>query len=129
MNHDKDSGAVNISTNKITTMGRKKALCSVNATLQADGRVYYTFRHDGEEIGISQLPLGHASKLYRSLGEVRNLLKKGFPLDYIDRQQQIEERKMVANVVRNVLNRYPNTPQLNRIRIEIDDELNKKQQS
>lgn len=104
-------------------MARKKALCSVNATLQVDGRVHYTFRNDGEEIGISQLPLGHASKLYRSLGEVRSLLKKGFPLDYIDRQQQEEEKKSVANIVRNVLNRYPNTPVLNRIRIEIDKEL------
>ena len=106
-------------------MGRKKTLCSVNATLQIDGRVHYTFRHNGEEIGISQLPIGHASKLYRSLGEVRDLLKKGFSLDYIDKQQQYEERKSVANVVRSVLNRYPNTPVLNRIRIEIDDELNK----
>lgn len=105
-------------------MGRKKTICSINAALQVDGKVHYTFRKAGQEIGINQLPTGHVGKLYRSLTEVRKIMKKGFNLDYIDKQTQEEEKQTVMKVIRDVFARYPNTPTLNRIRHEIDNAIN-----
>lgn len=106
-------------------MGRKKTICSINAALQVDGKVHFTFRREGQEIGINQLPSGHAGKLYRSFGDLRRLMKKGFSLDYIDKYQQEEERQSVVKIIRDVFSRYPNTPMLNRIRHDIDSAIEK----
>lgn len=104
-------------------MGRKKAICSMNAILQDDGKTCFTFRSNGELVGINQLDAGHASKMYRALGEMMRLIGSCYNVGYIDRQVNGSDSRNIIGRVHNILNRYPNSPTLNRIRIDIDNEV------
>lgn len=104
-------------------MGRKKSICSMNAILQDDGKTCFTFRRGGEVVGINQLDAGHASKMYRALGELRRLIGSCYNVGYIDRQVSGSDNRNIIGKVHSILDRYPNTPTLNRIRIEIENEV------
>lgn len=104
-------------------MGRKKNICSVNAALQVDGKIHYTFRSHGQEVAINQLQRGHAHKIYRSLIEMKKLMKRGLALDYIDKQIQQEERDSALHIIHDIFSHYPNNPTLSRIRQEIDNAM------
>lgn len=99
-------------------MGRKKTICSVNAALQVDGKVLFTFRREGQMVSINQLPSGHINKIYWSINEMRRMIDQRFVLD--KNKLHKEEQHTFAKIIRDVFSRYPNTPTLSRLRKEID---------